>query len=134
LADKNVVINNKNKFFSKDENFYNGVFCLYSIYKPERCANQILPWHPSNSMLNNYIVNFPPFEVGQEVNMIYNTIYKSLIFTSKYKNKKNCVTYKMQNVVSVGSMGMTTLTPCIIFYYPGDKVQISDLQVKNQFI
>ena len=132
LADKNVVINNKNKFFSKNKEFYNGVFCLYSIYQPERNGNQIHPWHPRHDILNKYVVNFPPFSIGQKITMIYNTIYKSLIFVAKYKNKKNLNTYRMKDVVSVGSIGRTTLTPCIIFYYPGDEVQISKIEAKAQ--
>jgi len=131
LADKNVVIDNNYKFFSKDEKFYNGVFCLYSIYKEDRKGNQILSWNPNNRLLNNYTVNFPPFDEGQEITLVYNNKYKNLIFTSKYKSKKKLINYRMQSVTSVGGIGRNILTPCIIFYFPGDQIQISNLEVKS---
>lgn len=128
LADKNVVINNNHQFFSTDQTFYNGVFCLYSIFMHDRNKNQILPWHPNNRLLNNYVVNFPPFVFGQEITMVYNTYYKSLIFTTKFKYKKKEWNYRMKNVIPLDKVERT-LTPCIIFYFPGDQIQISNLEV-----
>ena len=86
VADKNIVINNKFKFFSKSKDFYNGVFCLYSIYMRDKEMHQIYPWHPIDTNINNNVVDFPPFEMGQEITMIYNSYYKNLVFISGNKS------------------------------------------------
>ena len=41
LADKNIVIKNKNKFLSDNENFNNGVFCIINTYNKEFNIKQL---------------------------------------------------------------------------------------------
>ena len=127
LADKYIVNENNNKFFSRNENFYNGVFCLFSTYNRERKANMIYPWNPKNPSLNKYIVNFVPFVQNQEVTLIYNTFHKTLTFLAKMKNNKNKF-YRMKDVKPRSSIPRAILTPCVIFFYPETTVQISRLE------
>ena len=122
LADKNKVRENNYKFYG-DKKFYNGVFCLYTMYKTDLKTYQVHPWSAVNNDLNNYVVNFPVFKENLEITMIYKCNENILIFSAK-NNKK---IYKMEKVKAVGSEGNTTLTPCIIFYTKGDAVQVSDL-------
>ena len=128
LADKYIVIKNNFKFFRKKNNFYNGIFCLYNIYKPEIKDYKVYPWSPRNTELNENFINFPCFNKGLEITMIYNTVNKCLEFFTNLKNKES---YKMENVISIGEIGRNTFTPCVIFFYPGDEVQISNLEAKN---
>jgi len=125
LADKYIVIQNKFKFFSKEKDFYNGVFCLYSLYKQEKKEYKIYPWHPGNIKLNDNEINFPYFTKGLEIIISYDSLKKSLEFLTGNIIKK---VYKMENVISQGG---NTFTPCIIFFYPGDEIQISKLLSKN---
>ena len=124
LADKYIVINNKCKFFSKREGFYNGVFCLYNIYNEDIKTSHVYPWHPGNIDLNEKAIDFPSFKKGLEIILLYNTDEQKLEFIS---NEKVRYVYKMENVISLGSIGRNTFTPCIIFFYPNDQIQISKL-------
>ena len=125
LADKYIVIQNKFRFFSKEKDFYNGVFCLYSLYKQEKKEYKIYPWHPGNIKLNDNEINFPYFTKGLEIIISYDSLKKTLEFLTGNIIKK---VYKMENVISQGG---NTFTPCLIFFYPGDKMQISKLLSKN---
>ena len=122
LADKNKVRENNYKFYG-DKKFYNGVFCLYSMYKSDLKTYQVHPWSAMDNDLNNYVANFPVFKENLEITMTYKCNEKILIFSAK-NNKK---LYRMEKVKAVGSEGNTTLTPCIIFFTKGDSVQVSDL-------
>ena len=124
LADKYIVIQNRFKFFSKEKDFYNGVFCLYSLYKQEKKEFKIYPWHPGNIKLNDNEINFPYFTKGLEIIISYDSLKKSLEFLTGNIIKR---VYKMENIISQGGFGRNTFTPCIIFFYPGDEIQISKL-------
>ena len=127
VADKHVVNQNKHLFYSKDKNFYNGTFCLYTVFNRDKNSNVIYQWHPNDPNLNRYAVNFVPFKQNQEITLVYNTCHKTLIFYAKIKNKKY-QTFKMINVRSKGPVPRTILTPCVVFFYPNDTIQISKLE------
>jgi len=128
LADKYIVMQNKFKFFSKEKDFYNGVFCIYSLYKQEKKEFKIYPWHPGNIKLNDNEINFPYFTKGLEIIISYDSLKKTLEFLTGNIVKK---AYKMENVTPQGGFGRNTFTPCIIFFYPGDEIQISKFLSKN---
>ena len=125
LADKYVVIKNSFKFFSYQKSFYNGVFCLYTIYDTKINKKITYAWHPGNKSLNDEPINFPPFEEGMEITLKYLTNSSSLVFT--LNNNENETNFFMKNVKTLGNKGRNILTPCIIFFYPNDTVQISKL-------
>ena len=129
VADKHVVLQNNNMLKSDKEGFYEGAFFLYSIFNEQKKTNLIFQMHPKDKNLNKYAANFVPFEKDQEVTIIYNTFHKTLTFFAKMKNKK--IKYKpftIKNITSKGPSPRTIFTPCIIFYYPGDTIQISNLE------
>ncbi len=125
LADKDIVIKNKNIFKKSNDNYSNGVFCLLCKYLEDRESNLIFAKLPTKNILDDYIVNFPPFKQGQEITMIYNVSNKKLIFISK-KNKM----YKMEEVKTMEDNG--NFVPCVVFGNPGDVVQISDVEENNE--
>lgn len=124
LAEKNIVVYNNNKFLSDDESFINGVYCLVNTYNKEFNMKEMRPWHCRDINLVNHVAVFPPFKKGRKINMIYNGFNQTLEFISK----KN--TYKMINVFPQGFGVKKILTPCIVFYYSGDEIQFSQLNVK----
>lgn len=125
LADKNIVIKNKNKFLSDNENFNNGVFCIINTYNKEFNIKQLRPWHCDDKNLVNHVANFPAFKKGRIITMTYNTNNQILEF--KAKN----VTYKMMKVFPTQNNRQNILTPCIVFYYSNDEVQFSSLSINN---
>ena len=122
------MINNDFKFFSNKASFYNGVFCLYSIYDSEIKKNKIYAWHPGNTSLNDNEIIFPPFKKGMIISLIYETKSYKLEFSTNEGNKK--VSFVMDEIKTLGNVGRNILTPCIIFFYPNDQVQISKLNSK----
>ena len=125
LADKNIVIKNKNKFLSDNENFNNGVFCIINTYNKEFNIKQLRPWHCDDKNLVNHVANFPAFKKGRIITMTFNTNNQILEF--KAKN----VTYKMMKVFPTQNNRQNILTPCIVFYYSNDEVQFSSLSINN---
>ena len=125
LADKYIVIKNNFKFFSNKKSFYNGVFCLYSIYDSEIKKNKIYAWHPGNTNLNDNEITFPPFQKGMIISLTYETKSYKLEFSANDGNKN--VSFTIDKVNTLGGFGRNILTPCIIFFYPNDQVQISKL-------
>ena len=123
LADKNVVIQNNNKFLDSENNTYNGVYCLYSKYDVDRKKDNIYAYNSKDNTFRGYIVNFPHFEQGQEIMMVYNSYTRILSFIP---NKKVNKIYNMQGVMDEDSC--TVATPCVVFYYPGDVIEISELE------
>ena len=124
LADKNIVLENKNKFLSNDDKFNNGVFCLINTYNKNFNVKEIRPWNCDDKNAVNYVAVFPYFKKGREVTMEYDTDNMSL----EFKIKKN--SYSMKNIVIKG--GKNIFTPCAIFYYSGDEIQFSKLTVVNK--
>lgn len=124
LAEKNIVLSNNNKFLSDDDKFNNGVYCLINTYNKEFNMKEMRPWHCNDKNLINHVTNFPPFKKGRKINMIYNNNSKTLEFISK-KNS-----YKMINVFPKGFGVLKILTPCVVFYYAGDEIQFSQLNIK----
>ena len=129
LADKHVVIKNNFKFFSYQKSFYNGVFCLYTLYDTKINKSKIYAWHPGNISLNDETIKFPSFEKGMVITLIYKTATHSLIF--KTNNVENSSDFIMENVKTFGKKDSNILTPCIIFFYPNDIIQISKLNTEN---
>ena len=127
VADKHVVNQNNHIFYSNDKNFYNGTFCLYSVFNRDKNTNLIYQWHPNDPNLNKYAVNLTPFNPNQEITLVYNTFHKTLKFYPKNKNKK-FPSFTMRNVTSKGPIPRTILTPCVIFFYPNDTIQIGKLE------
>ena len=125
LADKYVVVKNNYKFFSNKKSFYNGVFCLYSIYDSQIKKNKIYAWHPGNTSLNDKEIIFPPFKKEMIISMVYETKSFKLEFSTNDGNKN--ASFEMDKVNTLGEYGRNILTPCIIFFYPNDQVQISKL-------
>ena len=123
LADKNIVKKNKNLFLSDDEQFNNGVFCILNTYNKEFNLKEMRPWHCDDKNLVNLVANFPHFKNGRIINIIYNSNNKTLEFNSK-KNK-----YIMNNVFPKGNDDHQILTPCVVFYYSGNEVQFSQLNI-----
>ena len=117
LADKNIVLNNFNKFFSDDANFSNGVFGLISTFNMINNKNEIHPWNCKDKNLVNYVATFPEFKKGREIKIKYDVNNQSLVFISK----KRC--YKMEKVTPLNKK---ILTPCAIFYYSGDEIKFSE--------
>ena len=124
LADKNIVLENRNKFLSNDDKFNNGVFCLINTYNKNFNVKEIRPWNCDDKNAVNYVAVFPYFKKGREVTMEYDTDNMSL----EFKIKKN--SYSMKNIVIKG--GKNIFTPCAIFYYSGDEIQFSKLTVVNK--
>ena len=94
LAEKDIVLKNKNIFINSKENFYNGVFCLLCKYLEDRNSNSIFAKHPKKDMLDDYIVNFPPFKQGQEI--IYSHVLSFFIKGMLYKFLKQRKIKKMR--------------------------------------
>ena len=117
LADKNIVLNNFNKFLSDDVNFCNGVFGLISTFNMINNKNEIHPWNCKDKNLVNYVATFPDFKKGREIKIKYDVNNQSLEFLSK----KRC--YKMEKVTPFNKK---ILTPCAIFYYSGDEIKFSE--------
>ena len=124
LADKNIVLENKNQFLSDDDKFNNGVFCLINTYNKNFNVKEIRPWNCDDKNAVNYVAGFPYFKKGREVIMEYDTDKLSL----EFKIKKN--SYVMNNVVPKSEKNI--FTPCAIFYYSGDEIQFSKLTVINK--
>ena len=116
LADKNIVLNNFNKFLSDDVNFCNGVFGLISTFNMINNKNEIHPWNCKDKNLANYVATFQEFKKGREIKIKYDVNNQSLEFLSK----KRC--YKMEKVTPFNKK---ILTPCAIFYYSGDEIKFS---------
>ena len=127
LADKYVVTQNNFKFFSKKKSFYNGVFCLYSMFDKTINKYKVYAWHPGNISLNDKEIDFPAFEKGITITLVYDTNTLSLEFITS-KGEINS-TYKMNEVKALGDIGRNILTPSIIFFYPNDQVKISKLEL-----
>ena len=125
LADKNMVIKNNHLFLNDDESFNNGVFCMISTYNKEFNLKEIRPWHCDDKNLANHVANFPHFKKGRKIKMIYNSNNLTLEFISKKHS------YKMINVFAKENDKKKILTPCIVFYYSGDEVQFSQLNIEN---
>ena len=123
LADKNLVLANKNSFLKDENTLSNGVFGLISTYNKKLNKKDIRPWHSDNKNLVNYVATFPEFKKGREITIIYNSSIQNLEFLSKN------ISYKMEKVIPMYSKGDSMLTPCAIFYYADDKVQFSELNV-----
>ena len=123
LADKNIVKKNNHVFLSDDEQFNNGVFCILNTYNKEFNMKEMRPWHCDDKNLTNLVANFPNFKKGRVINIIYNSNNKTLEFISK-KNK-----YIMNNVFPKGNNEHKILTPCIVFFYSGNEVQFSQLNI-----
>ncbi len=123
LADKNLVLANKNSFLKDENTLSNGVFGLISTYNKILKKKDIRPWHSDNKNLVNYVATFPEFKKGREITIIYNSSIQNLEFLSKN------ISYKMEKVIPQYSKGDSMLTPCAIFYYADDKVQFSELNV-----
>ena len=123
LADKNLVLANKNSFLKDENTLSNGVFGLISTYNKKLNKKDIRPWHSDNKNLVNYIATFPEFKKGREITIIYNSSIQNLEFLSKN------ISYKMEKVIPIYSKGDSFLAPCAIFYYADDKVQFSELNV-----
>ena len=123
LADKNLVLANKNNFIKDENTLSNGVFGLISTYNKNLNKKDIRPWHSDNKNLVNYVATFPEFKKGREITIIYNSSIQNLEFLSKN------ISYKMEKVIPMYSKGDSMLTPCAIFYYADDKVQFSELNV-----
>lgn len=87
LADKNAVMKNNARFFSNDQDFYNGVYCLYSLYNEELGINQIRPWHPGDPDLNSQMPNFPDLKNGIEIILQYHNKDNKLEFIPPKKKK-----------------------------------------------
>ena len=126
LADKNAVINNNNEFINLDNDAFIGVYFLYSKFDVDRKKNSIYAYNPKDKSFNGYIVNFPHFKQGQEIQIVYDTFEKVLSFIPDIKNRNSRI-YKMQDVI-FARLENITLTPCIVFYYPGDVIEISKLE------
>ena len=123
LADKNLVLANKNNFIKDENTLSNGVFGLISTYNKKLNKKDIRPWHSDNKNLVNYVATFPEFKKGREITIIYNSSIQNLEFLSKN------ISYKMEKVIPMYSKGDSMLTPCAIFYYADDKVQFSELNI-----
>ena len=123
LADKNLVLANKNSFLKDENTLSNGVFGLISTYNKKLNKKDIRPWHSDNKNLVNYIATFPEFKKGREITIIYNSSIQNLEFLSKN------ISYKMEKVIPIYSKCDSFLAPCAIFYYADDKVQFSELNV-----
>ena len=123
LADKNLVLANKNSFLKDENTLSNGVFGLISTYNKKLNKKDIRPWHSDNKNLVNYVATFPEFKKGREITIIYNSSIQNLEFLSKN------ISYKMEKVIPMYSKRDSMLTPCAIFYYADDKVQFSELNV-----
>lgn len=127
LADKKIVKKNKNIFLSEDENFYNGVYCMLSTYNKECNIKEIRPWHSDDKNIVNHVANFPQFKKGRTINIIYDNANNTLEFNSKKYS------YKMVNVSSKNNYGneneKKVLSPCVVFYYSGDEVMFTDVNI-----
>jgi len=123
LADKNLVLANKNNFIKDENTLTNGFFGLISTYNKKLKKKEIRPWHSDNKNLVNYVATFPEFKKGREITIIYNSGIQNLEFLAKN------ISYKMEKVIPMYSKGDSLLTPCAIFYYTDDKVQFSELNV-----
>ena len=127
LADKKIVKRNKNIFLSEDENFYNGVYCMLSTYNKECNIKEIRPWHSDDKNIVNHVANFPQFKKGRTINIIYDNANNTLEFNSKKYS------YKMVNVSSKNNHGneneKKVLSPCVVFYYSGDEVMFTDVNI-----
>ena len=122
LADKNIVLNNDNKFLSDDVNFCNGVFGLINTYNIINNKNEIHPWNCKDKNLANYVATFPEFKKGKEVKIKYDVNNQSLEFLSK----KRC--YKMEKITPFNKK---ILTPCAIFYYIDDEIKFNGFTSMN---
>ena len=123
LADKYRVIKNNHLFLNDDEQFNNGVFCLLNTYNKEFNIKEMRPWNCDDKNFSNLVANFPYFKKGRIINLIYNSNYKTLEFNSKK------IKYVMNNVFPKGSNEKKILTPCVVFYYSGNEVQFSKLNI-----
>lgn len=119
LADKNVVLNNDNKFLSDDVNFCNGVFGLINTYNMINNKNEIHPWNCTDKNLANYVATFPEFKKGREIKIKYNVNSQSLEFLGKKR------VYKMEKIAPLNK-NKNILTPCVIFYYCGDEIKFGE--------
>ena len=125
IADKNTVLKNNNVFLSDDEEFNNGTFCLINTYNKEFNMNEIHPWNCNDKNKANHVASFPFFKKEIEITMIYNS--KNLSLEFRYKKKS----YIMTNVSPMENNDQKILTPCIVFYYPGDEVNFSPLIISD---
>ena len=129
LAYKDIVIKNENKFLDENNTeFINGVFALFQTYNPQIKKYCIRPWNCLDKKLINYVANFPSFKKGKEIIIKYNTNKERIEF--KIKNSVHI----MGGIKLVGKNNINNnmiLTPCIIFYKPGDEILFSEFNVDD---
>ena len=130
LAYKDIVIKNENKFLVENNTeFINGVFALFQTYNPQIKKFCIRPWNCLDKKLINYVANFPSFKKGKEIIIKYNTNKERIEF--KIKNSVHI----MGGIKLVGKNNINNnnmiLTPCVVFYKPGDEVLFSEFIVDD---
>ena len=130
LADKHIVIKNDFRFFSLRKSFYNGVFCLYTLFETKINKSKVYAWHPGNTSLNDNEILFPAFKNGMIITLIYKSSSKTLEF--KVNNENNNTSFTMEDVKIKENHGRNIFTPCIIFFYPNEQIQISKLKVREK--
>ena len=64
------------------------------------------------------------------INLIYKTSSNTLEF--RVNNENSNSSFIMNEVKTKENLGRNIFTPCIIFFYPNDQVQISKLNVENE--
>ena len=122
IINQNLISSKTNNFLSDDINFNNGVFALIQTFNPDIKKYCIRPWNCLDKNLVNHVAEFPYFRKGKTINISYYTTEEILEF--KIKNN----VYNMKGVKSNKKM-----YPCIIFYYPNDEVEFSEIEINDKY-
>ena len=122
IINQNLISSKTNNFLSDDINFNNGVFALIQTFNPDIKKYCIRPWNCLDKNLVNHVAEFPYFRKGKTINISYYTTEEILEF--KIKNN----VYNMKGVKSNKKMN-----PCIIFYYPNDEVEFSEIEINDKY-
>ena len=122
IINQNLISSKTNNFLSDDINFNNGVFALIQTFNPDIKKYCVRPWNCLDKNLVNHVAEFPYFRKGKTINISYYTTEEILEF--KIKNN----VYNMKGVKSNKKMN-----PCIIFYYPNDEVEFSEIEINDKY-
>ncbi len=108
LCDKKQVLSNKMKFYSSRKGFNHGSYLI--------STNNYI-WNCKNPKENNICISLPHIEDGDVFYFEYDPIEKSLLISTTSFTKK---------LTGVEPISDEKLTPCMVFLYSGNEIQITE--------